>query len=63
MSDEDMTALISFLRSQKPVKKEIKPTEYAFLGKMVIALGMLKPESATGTPPVHVEIRAQERLR
>lgn len=56
MSDEDMTALISFLRSQKPVKNEIKPTEYSFLGKMVLALGMLKPESASGTPPAHVEI-------
>ncbi|MBK6285394.1 MAG: hypothetical protein IPF54_24480 [Draconibacterium sp.] len=42
MSDEDITAIISFLRSQEPVRNEIKPTEYGFLGEALIAFGCLE---------------------
>ncbi len=31
MSDEDLTAVISYLRSQEPVKHEVELTEYTFL--------------------------------
>ncbi len=51
MSDEDLTALISYLRSQPAVKHAVKPTELNFLGKAVVAFGMLKPEGPVNTPP------------
>ena len=51
VSDEDLTALISYLRSQAPVKSNLKPTEYKFMGKALIAFGMLKPEGPKVTPP------------
>jgi mono/diheme cytochrome c family protein len=50
MTDEDITAIISFLRSQAPIKNEIQPTEYSFLGKMVQATGLMKPIGPTGIP-------------
>ncbi|HZI53447.1 MAG TPA: cytochrome c [Chitinophagaceae bacterium] len=54
LSDEDLTAIISFLRSQKPVKNAIKPTEYSFLGKAVMAFGLIKPVAPKNTPPKSV---------
>jgi len=54
MSDEDLTAIISFLRSQKPVKNPIKPSEYSFLGKAVMAFGLIKPVAPKNTPPKSV---------
>jgi mono/diheme cytochrome c family protein len=54
MSDEDLTAVISFLRSQPPVKHEMKRSEFNFLGKAVAAFGMIKPEGTKGTPPKSV---------
>jgi len=54
MSDEDMVALISFLRSQPAVKHEVARTELGLLGKTLMAFGVLKPEGAVGTPPVSV---------
>lgn len=56
MSDEDITAIISFLRSQQPVKHEVKPSEYRFLGKAIVAFGLIKPEGPKKTPPVSVTI-------
>ncbi|MBC8375777.1 MAG: cytochrome c [FCB group bacterium] len=56
MSDADVIALISFLRSQPPVKNELKTTELSFLGKAVSAFGMIGPEGPITTPPVWVEI-------
>lgn len=54
VSDEDLTAIISFLRSQPPVKNIIMPTEYTLLGKVLTAFGILKPEGPTETPPKSV---------
>ena len=54
MSDEDLTALISFLRSQPAVKNAIKPTEHSFLGKAVMAFGLVKPAGPKNTPPKSV---------
>lgn len=54
MSDEDIAAIISFLRSQEPVRNEIKPTEYGFLGKALIAFGLFTAKGPTETPPVAV---------
>lgn len=55
LSDEDLTAIISFLRSQKPVKHEVEPNEYRFLGKALLAFGMLKPEGPKTQPPVSMK--------
>jgi mono/diheme cytochrome c family protein len=51
MSDEDVVAIISFLRSQEPVKNMVPPTEYSFLGKALLALGAIGPEGPKNTPP------------
>ncbi len=56
MSDADLTAVISFLRSQPPVKHEVKRSDYKFLGKAVMAFGLIRPEGAKTTPPVSVVI-------
>ncbi len=56
MSDEDVVALISFLRSQEPVKNKIEPTEYSLLGKALIMFGAFKPMPPLNTPPVSVPV-------
>lgn len=47
MCDEDMTAVISYLRAQKPVKNIVPDHELNFLGKAVKAF-MVKPVGPTG---------------
>lgn len=54
LSDEDLTAIISFLRSQPPVSNKIAPSEYTLLGKALLAAGALKPQGPKKTPPVSV---------
>lgn len=56
MSDEDLTAIISFLRSQEAVHNQVPPTEYSFLGKALLAFGALKPQGPKKTPPKSVQI-------
>lgn len=56
MSDEDVVAVISFLRAQPPVKHQVKRTEYSFLGKALIAFGALTPQAPKNTPPKTVAI-------
>lgn len=51
LSDDDVVALLSFLRSQPAVKNEIKPTELTFLGKALMALGAVSPVAPKNTPP------------
>ncbi|MFM9945454.1 MAG: c-type cytochrome, partial [Bacteroidia bacterium] len=51
---EDIVSIISFLRTQEPVKHVVKPTEYKFLGKALLALGVLKPEGPKNSPPKSV---------
>lgn len=52
VSDDDLTALISFLRSQAPVRREVPDHEPSMLGKAVFAFA-IKPIGPTGTPPAH----------
>jgi mono/diheme cytochrome c family protein len=54
MSDEDLTAVISFLRSQAAVKNPVEPSEYTFLAKALVTFGMLKPLVPETTPPKYV---------
>jgi mono/diheme cytochrome c family protein len=54
LSDEDLTAVISFLRSQEPVKNKIEASDYGFVAKAVITFGLLKPRGPKSTPPKSV---------
>ena len=54
LSDEDLTAVISFLRSQPPVKNIVPSTEYSFVAKAVVAFGLMKPIGPKTTPPKSV---------
>ena len=56
MSDYDVKAIISFLRSQKHVNNKIKRSEYGLIGKALLAFGMIKPEGPKSTPPESVKI-------
>lgn len=47
LSDEDLTAIVSFLRSQPPVKHEMKRTEYSFLGRIIGTLMGMEPVQPT----------------
>jgi mono/diheme cytochrome c family protein len=49
-SDEDLVALISFLRSQAPVRHEVPPHAPNFLGKAILAF-MISPVGPRSTPP------------
>jgi mono/diheme cytochrome c family protein len=50
MSDEDLVALISFLRAQQPVKNAVPDHAPSMLGKAVLAF-VIKPRGPDGTPP------------
>lgn len=43
VSDDDLLAIISFLRSQKPVHHNVEPSRYNFLGKIALAY-FVRPE-------------------
>ena len=46
LSEDDMTAVISFLRSQKPISNKVPKNEYNLLGKIIVPL-LVKPVSPT----------------
>lgn len=50
VSDEDLTAIISFLRSQKPVRNKVPEHTVSVLGKVVKAF-LLKPTGPSGPVP------------
>jgi mono/diheme cytochrome c family protein len=50
LSDDDLTAIISFLRTQKPVRHEVAPHDVNALGRVVQAY-VLEPKGPTRTPP------------
>lgn len=54
VSDEDLSAIISFLRSQKPVRNKVPDHTYTLLGRVVKAF-LLKPEGPTGPVPKSVK--------
>ena len=56
ISDEDLTSIISYLRSQKAVYNKLQRTELSFLGKALSALGAIVPEGPKTTPPASVSI-------
>ena len=48
MTDEDLTAIISYLRSVKPVRHEVPGHNYNLMGKVIKAF-LIKPEGPTET--------------
>ncbi len=52
LSDEDLTAVISFLRSQKPVRRAVPEHEVNLIGKAVMAF-LIKPIGPKTTPLQH----------
>jgi mono/diheme cytochrome c family protein len=57
LSDEDLTAIISFLRAQKPVRNEVPEHDVNFIGKAVLSF-VIGPQGPTGTPPAAVKREA-----
>ena len=53
-SDEDLTAIISYLRAQKPVRNVIPENTYGVMGKVVKAF-LIKPVGPDGEVPKTVE--------
>ena len=53
MSDEDLTAVISYLRTLEPVKNNVPQKSYNLLGKFLNAY-VFKPKGPDGTPPAQV---------
>jgi mono/diheme cytochrome c family protein len=54
VSDEDMTAIISFLRAQKPVVNEVPENKLNLIGNLVKAF-MVKPVGPRGPVPATVQ--------
>lgn len=46
MTDEDLTAVISYLRAQKPVKNEVQKHDWNLMGNVIMAY-MIKPSGPT----------------
>lgn len=55
ISDEDLTAIISYLRLQKPVKNYVRQREFSFLGKAVLAFNIFKPKDPKTPPPKFIK--------
>ena len=51
ISDEDLTAIVSFLRYSTPVKNKRPANKWNFLGKAVHAFGLIKPMGDGIIPP------------
>jgi mono/diheme cytochrome c family protein len=51
MSDADLQAIISYLRVQPAVRQERRKTEYSFLGKALLAFGVLQPKAPAAPAP------------
>jgi len=58
MTEEDILAIMAYLRSAKPVKSEILNTEYSFIGKALLALEVIKPGVPDKPVPISVNIEA-----
>jgi mono/diheme cytochrome c family protein len=47
MSDDDLNAIISFLRAQPPVRNDVPPNEWTLMGKVIRSfVGVMKPRSS-----------------
>lgn len=51
VNDQDIAAIISYLRTQPAVNNFVPQNEWNFLGKIIQALGMIKPSGDGNVPP------------
>jgi mono/diheme cytochrome c family protein len=51
LADEDVVALISFLRAQTAVRNDVPDHDINFMGRAIMAF-LIKPPALQGTPPV-----------
>lgn len=51
LGDSDLTAIISYLRSTTPVKNKRPENQWNFMGKAVLAAGLIKPMGDDVVPP------------
>jgi mono/diheme cytochrome c family protein len=51
LSDDDLQAVVSYLRSQPPVRNPVPPHHYTLLGKVVKATVLAKPVGPASPPP------------
>ena len=51
LSDSDLTAIISYLRTTAPVKNKRPENKWNFMGKAVLAAGLIKPMGDAIVPP------------
>src|SRR6185503_17070789 len=51
LADDDLQAVVSYLRTQPPVHNEVPPHHYNTLGKVVKATALSKPVGPSSTPP------------
>lgn len=54
MSEEDINAIIAYLRSTEPVESTVINSEYSFLGKALMAFGQIKPGEPDQPVPISV---------
>lgn len=55
LSDEDLTAVLSYLRTLPPLHHEVQPVEYSFMAKVLFALGVFKPDGPKSVPPQSIQ--------
>lgn len=53
LADDDLEAVVSYLRTQAPVHHVVPPHEFRLLGKIVKATLLANPVGPSSTPPVH----------
>jgi mono/diheme cytochrome c family protein len=60
LSDADLTAIISYIRSKPAVDSNLPASEWRVIGKVVVALGMLDFRSAENINPGAVQAQAPQ---
>jgi mono/diheme cytochrome c family protein len=51
LADDDLRAVVSYLRTQAPVHNEVPPHHFNVLGKVIKATALSKPVGPASTPP------------
>jgi hypothetical protein len=67
MADEDLVAVVSYLRSMSPIENEVAPADWTFLGKVVRVLAppfqpIQNPTPSPVAPPMEATIERGEYL-
>src|SRR5262249_42238299 len=63
MSEDDIVAIISFLRRQKPVRNEVHPDEYTLIGKVVKSFAPAFKQRDAINPPAVAPAQAPTKER